>query len=190
MTMKLNFQKSSKRTAFTSLAVLCGAALLMLSGCATQTADSQTADSQTGGNCDEGYICSNFPSHVNEVIQKLETSSFGCENPKVWLDNHAVNFKSSYGPDSLTCNEYYVDDNDYFFGERFDIFESDSELNMYFSLACDEGLYMGEWLVSPNVAFVDINYEDVDQASADEAARTLSQGFAPVEVGRACDAVQ
>ena len=180
MTIKLNFQKSSKRTAFTSLAVFCGAAVVVLSGCVAQTGD----------DCDEGYICSNFPSHVVEVIQKLESSSFGCENPKVYLENHAINFVSPNGPDTLKCNEYYVDDNDYFFGEEFDIFESAAELNNYYSDACDEELHMGTWLVSPNVAFRGINFQKVDQASADEAARTLGQGFVPVEVGLACDAVE
>jgi hypothetical protein len=178
MTTEFNIQKGSRRGAFASLAALCGAALLVLSGCAT------------GGeaSCDEGYICSNFPDHVVEVIQKLDSSSFGCENPRVYLENHSVNFKSPNGPDSLRCNYYFVDANDRRSGEKFNIFESASELNMYYSDACDvrlNGLYMGEWLVSPNVAFMDIQ----DQASANEAARALGQGFVPVEVKSACDAI-
>lgn len=182
MTTKFTINTSSRRLAFSRLAALCGTALLVLSGCATQA-----GDSQSGAECDEGYICSNFPGHVAEAIQKLESSSFGCDNPKVYLENHAVNFKSPNGPDTLTCNEYYVDDNDYFFGEKFDVFESESELEMYYSDACDEELFMNNWRVSPNVMFSDINYEYVDEASADMAAKTLSAGFTPVQVAFACD---
>lgn len=184
MTTDFNIQKGSRRGAFASLSALCGAALLVLSGCATQTGDSGSEAS-----CDEGWICSNFPDHVVEVIQKLDSSSFGCENPKVFLENHSFNFKSPNGPDSLTCNEYFVDENDYFWGERFDIYESASELNMYYSDACDVPLVVSGWLVSPNVAFDNISLEEVDQASANEAARILGQGFVPVEVGIACDAI-
>jgi len=178
MTTEFNIQKGSRRGAFASLAALCGAALLVLSGCATGSEAS----------CKEGYICSNFPDHVVEVIQKLDSSSLGCENPNVYLENHAINFKSPNGPDLLTCNEYFVDDNDYYWGDEFNIFESASELNMYYSDACDlrpGGLSVSVWLVSPNVAFRDIQ----DQASANEAARTLGQGFVPVEVRGACDAI-
>lgn len=182
MKVKLEAVALSSSKAARGLAVSLALALPLLSGCATQSTIPQAESS-----CAEGYICSNFPGHVQDVIDKLADSDLGCKNPQVYLENHAINFKSPNGPDTLTCNEYYVDDSDFFFGQKFDVFESDSELNSYYYDACAEDLFMNEWLVSPNVIFSDVNYEEVTEDLATQATEILSPGFEPKKIGFACD---